>query len=81
MGRPRQRPTTDTGKKNTIVEGNEMADYRTPNDSVEDQLLWLEYSSYPLEVDDVEEFAEEMKARGYFTDDLDAYANGLNRFL
>lgn len=81
MQRPDFRDTLDLRTKTLIVEGEEMANFASPTDSVRDQLLWLEEFNFPESVDSAYQFAKEMKDRGYYTDSIENYWPAIERHL
>lgn len=62
-------------------EGGYYRVYPNLSESARDLIAWYDRNKMPTEVKDVNEFAGALKIRGYFTDKLDNYIGGLNRFL
>jgi hypothetical protein len=74
MKLPRVRPTKATG------ENRGHATFNSLQDSVADQILFLNYNGY-RQVNTPEELVTWMKNKGYFTDSYANYLNGVKRFL
>lgn len=82
MGCVRRRPTTQIGCTEPVFDGGQKKGiYSSPQSSIEDQLLWLEYFKFPVSVDSVSEFATVMKSKGYFTAPLDQYIRALETWM
>jgi flagellum-specific peptidoglycan hydrolase FlgJ len=62
-------------------DGGTYAKYACDLDSVKDLLQWFEWKKFPVSVASVEQYASELKSRGYYGDSLANYTNGLKRFL
>lgn len=62
-------------------EGGYYKVYANHAESARDLLRWFELKKMPEEVSSAEEYAGALKIRGYFTDNLINYVNGLKRFL
>lgn len=62
-------------------DGGTYAKYRTQFDSVADLLRWFEWKKFPVKVSGVEQYASELKSRGYYGDSLANYTNGLKKYL
>lgn len=80
MGIPSKR--TFLGKpSDLIVEGQPMAKYESIKQSTEDFLELLKYNNFPTNLTSVRQFAQELKNDGYYTDSVDNYTAGLERWL
>lgn len=62
-------------------DGGRYAKYASDLDSVKDLLQWFEWKKFPVSVAGVDQYASELKSRGYFGDTLANYTSGLKRFL
>jgi hypothetical protein len=62
-------------------EGNHYAKYLTDSTSIIDLLIWFDVKKFPLSVLSVNEYAQALKDRGYFTDGLSNYISGLKRWM
>lgn len=62
-------------------DGGTYASYASDFDSVKDLLQWFVWKKFPESVANVEQYASELKARGYFGDSLTNYTNGLKFWL
>lgn len=72
----KQKLAYDSGIKSP--EGNNYAGYDTAESWAKDYLRILsKYKSKPLEATSVTDFAQRLKAAGYYTDSLTNYTNGL----
>jgi hypothetical protein len=74
MKKPNQRPFV--GSKNFA---GEYMYYNTPSQSLQDFMLWLDYTGFPSFVPDVVSYVAELKKRSYFEDTASNYINGMNR--
>lgn len=81
MQSPKVRPTMDTGKGKLIIEKAKMADFKTISDSVKDLIMWFEYNNFPDNLRSLNEYVAELKNDGYFTDSLENYKKGLERWM
>jgi len=55
--------------------------YPSEKEAVKDLLTYFDKVGFPEAVNDVTEYASELKARGYFTAPISEYINGLKRFV
>jgi flagellum-specific peptidoglycan hydrolase FlgJ len=62
-------------------EGNHYAHFASDTDSLVDLLRIFEVKKFPVSVESADQYAKELQSRGYFTDGLANYTNGLKRFL
>jgi len=83
MGCVRVRETTQTGCTTELFDDDLkiMGMYASPSDSLRDLLIWLRVNRVPKSMDTVEEYAEALRRRGYFTLALDAYIEGLKKWM
>jgi len=76
------RPTTQTGCTQPEFDGGmSKGIYSSWSKSIEDQLLYLDYSNAPTTFETPESFVQWLKFKGYFTGDLKAYINGIKRWM
>ena len=66
------------GSKNS---GNQYMTYSDWNQSVQDLLLWMKHTKFPLSVNSSKQYVDELVDRGYFTDNPRNYLGGMNRYL
>lgn len=59
----------------------EYLGFKNSDESIADLLLWFDNQNFPTSVNGADEYARELKARGYYTAPYSEYLNGLNRFL
>jgi len=62
-------------------DGGYYARYESDSVAFEDLLLWMRARKFPTNLETVEDYAEALKARGYFGDTLYNYTNALKRWL
>lgn len=62
------------------VDGEQYRVYSSPQESIEDFLLYLEYVNFPTEDLSVQEYVQELKYRNYFEDNVVNYFSGVNSF-
>lgn len=62
-------------------EGNNYAGYFSYEDSAQHLLNWLRYNHIPANLQSVDDYVKAIRSKGYFTDTLDNYINGVKRFL
>lgn len=58
-----------------------FARYKSIKDATLSQYAYLKRKSYSLEYNNAKEFAEELKKKRYYEDDLNNYINALNKHL
>jgi flagellum-specific peptidoglycan hydrolase FlgJ len=63
------------------VAGSVYAGYDSKEDSINDLLLWMDYTKFPEKVSDSLEYVTELRKRGYFTDSIQNYLRGVNSGL
>jgi len=73
MKKPERRPFV--GSKNYT--GSYMQ-YNTVSQSIQDLLLWMDYTGFPTFVPNVTAYVSELKKRSYFTDSSSNYIAGMN---
>lgn len=81
MKLPTKRPTTAIGAGLMSPEGNNYANYSSESDSVQDLLLWMDYTKFPLAVEDSNQYVTELKKRNYFGSSAEAYLKNINYWL
>lgn len=86
MMQPRKRPTTSLGP--VIASEGSFASFDSVKSATEDLLLWLKYNNFPdvaggdqNDLNGLRTLVDAMKAKGYFTDSVDNYYNGVKRQL
>lgn len=52
--------------------------YSSPSQSIEDFILYLDFVNFPEEVENLQQYVEEMKIRNYFEDSSYNYFRGAN---
>lgn len=62
-------------------EGNNYWKFPNDTEAFKDLLKYFDQVSFPTSVSSVTHYATELKKRGYFTDTLSNYVNGMKRFL
>jgi len=62
-------------------EGDYYAGYFNYQDSADHLLNWLRYNNIPTNLASVDDYVKAIRSKGYFTDTLDNYTNGVKRFL
>lgn len=62
-------------------EGNRYAHYRNDFDSIRDFVAWLRQTKFPTSVSGAEQYATEMKQRGYYGPSANQYAQNLNFWI
>lgn len=62
-------------------EGDFYEHYKNDGDSLQDLLGWLDKKNFPVRVSSSDEYAIELRKRGYFTATLQLYQDGLKRYL
>lgn len=75
MKRPQTRPFLGSG----VV--GDYARYSSWGESVQDLLLWMDYTGFPVSVSGSAEYVEQLKKRNYFEDSISTYLKGVNRGL
>jgi len=75
MKNARIRPTTGFP-----VEGTEFAGYTDLKSSIQDLLLWFDYTGFP-NVSDVNTYVRKLKDRNYFEEGQQDYINAMNSWL
>jgi hypothetical protein len=55
--------------------------YASPEDSVKDYLIYLDFVGFPDQVDSPEMFVNELKKRNYFEESESFYLQGLKSWL
>jgi hypothetical protein len=78
---PKQRPSLKSGQVYSEGDDQYFSVYANFDKCAADLVLWCIYTEFPQEVDSVDGFVMEIKKRGYFTSDPDAYARGLQEKL
>lgn len=68
MGVPKKRPSTRNGQHFDKNSNMFYSTYTNFADSVRDIILWMDYSKFPGNVISPEDFALQLKSRGYATD-------------
>jgi len=84
MKMPERRPTIaiSGGSKAPANEGKTpYAKYLTESDSVTDLLMWFEYTKFPTSVETVNDYARELKKRGYYGSTEISYVKNLKFWL
>lgn len=85
MGFPSKRPARNIGsskaKTNNPLEPANWSVYNSFDQALEDLLLWFDYTKFPTNISDPLTFANALKMRGYYTDSLTNYYQGLIRNL
>jgi hypothetical protein len=54
--------------------------YKDQAESIHDFLLYLDAVNFPLEVDSVQEYVQELKNRSYFEAPISEYFGGVNAY-
>jgi flagellum-specific peptidoglycan hydrolase FlgJ len=80
MKHPTHRPSVGV-KGMAASDGGNYQKYSSDAESVHDLLLWMDYTKFPTQVKDSAEYAEQLKARGYFTAGLTEYKNALIHWI
>ena len=75
MRLPKQRDTTAIGKNRNY------AKFDTLEDSIEDYTMYLAYFDYPKTFDNVADYVDYAKEKGYFTDTKENYLSALQRWI
>lgn len=57
------------------------ARFDSDSESLRDMLNWLRFNRFPTQVGSVEEYAELMRSKGFYTDSLANYTNALKRWI
>jgi len=82
MTSPSKRPSvgyrSDVYEKNSTVP---MQGYRNDTQAIKDLLLWMDYTKFPSVVSGADEYARELKKRGYYTSSESDYAKALKSWL
>ena len=77
MKHPVKRLTTSKG-----ADFNNYAIYDSPNDSIEDYILWWDYHTRNgVTKETPEDIIYFMKQKGYFEDSYENYLNGVKRWM
>lgn len=78
MGCVRERSTTQIGCTAPVYDGNQKkGKYKSVDDSLTDQLLWLRARKFPLTVSGLDSFAITMRNKGYYTTPYSTYLKSL----
>lgn len=80
MGVAEKRPYTRSGTV-TTDNGETFSAYKSLEQCVTDLVFWINYTKFPKDEYFTERFVEQMQKRGYFTDSMENYLNGIQRFL
>lgn len=64
-----------------VVEGQRMQEYDSVEQSTRDLLDLLDYNRFPTDLKTVDQFAQELRNDGYYTDSVTNYTRALKRFL
>jgi hypothetical protein len=75
MNIPKQRPFVG------FKDSGPYMRYKDWNQSIEDLLLWMNYTGFPVYVADSRQYVQELKKRGYFEDTEQNYIAGVNNAL
>ncbi len=81
MGFPYDRPASNVGKTAEQVEGQYMSAYKNYDQAIKDLIMWFDYKKFPTNIATVESFVHALKEKGYFTDSVSNYTNGLIRWM
>lgn len=81
MKMPRVRPTVAIQEGLKSPEGNNYAAYKSESDSVTDLLLWMEYTRFPVSVDNSETYVRQLKQRNYFGSSEISYLKNIDYWL
>lgn len=82
MQHPTKRPAV--GYESKVYEGGmntPVQAYRNDTQSIQDLLLWMDYTNFPKRVGDAADYVKELKKRGYFTTPESDYLKGLKSWL
>lgn len=80
MKHPYKRPSV--GERGTLApDGGHYQKYSGDSESVNDLLLWMEYTKFPTTVKDAEQYALELKGRSYYGDTIENYTKGLKFWM
>lgn len=79
MQHPRVRKTTSIGPFDLGREGK-MASYKSVADAARDLVFYLEAFKYPKDFETVDQLVAFMKSKGYFTDSVSNYLNGVKKW-
>lgn len=77
MGCVKKRPTTQTGCTTEKFEGMSKGIYSNDYSAGEDIVLYMDYFNYPENVESLEEFANLLKQKGYYTTSYSNYLKAL----
>jgi flagellum-specific peptidoglycan hydrolase FlgJ len=85
MTKPYVRPETSLGATDRTSsidnQTNRWQIYRNYTQAIEDLLLWMDYTRFPTRVSSVEEYATQMRVRGFYTAPLSQYISGMKKFM
>lgn len=81
MGFPYSRPAANEGTTEHKIERQFMSNYKSYDQAIEDLLLWFDYNNFPTDLERVEDFAERLRMKGYYTDTLNNYTKALKKWL
>lgn len=82
MTSPSKRPSV--GYRSDVYEGNNtipMQGYRNDTQAIKDLTLWMDYTKFPKTVASADEYARELKRRGYYTSSESDYAKALKSWM
>lgn len=82
MQHPKKRPSV--GYKSEVYEGGmdtPVQGYRNDTQSIQDLLLWMDYTKFPKRVANAAAYVRQLKIRGYFTSSESDYLKGLESWL
>jgi hypothetical protein len=74
----------NASKRNQLgfaVSGDPYRHYNSVLEAIQDFTLYLDYVGFPLSVNSPEQYAGNLKRRGYFESDVNDYSNALKSWL
>lgn len=84
MQHPKKRPSVGFESNPKVYEGGmdtPVQQYRNDTQSIQDLLLWMDYTRFPKSVANADEYVRELKIRKYFTAPESEYLKGINSWL
>ena len=80
MKHPTNRPSVGV-KGMAASDGGFYQKYSSDFESLQDLFLWMDYTKFPTTVKNSDEYAEQLKARGYFTAGIAEYRTALKNWI
>lgn len=81
MAVPKKRESLRNGQVWNTGDKQYMSTYDSYKTAVLDLVIWVKYTKFPIDINNLDEFVSTLKKDGYFTANAEIYKNGLLRYL